>query len=602
MSEMRWKDLRDADFDALKSLAEQFGAYIDAAVEQTEMITEDVVKKHLSADNYESQTADDIRDQANMLADSFQDDLHEYASVKIKATLEDAHTELTAAQTEMVDLLDTMAGKYKVTGKADDHGLTISDELAARIENLNPPAELIERAGLSESQLAAATSRAYAAGELVDAAEAEAEEFTGVLRAIMTRAHNAEATATSILESVIDDPAEQPPPLGATYDDLIDDYKTENAERNAAFLQELASGDSEATPHGVNEWWNSLSDEERAALVEDHPDLVGGLDGIPSDTRDDVNRDLLEDELTSTNARIEEIQERMDEMFADGSHASSDGAIELLALQNELSELQERSDNAQSLQAALDDRGDNLYLLGFDTSKDGQTAVSVGNPDTAAHTAVYVPGTTSDLEGVGGLIHDAEVMQGDAARVSSDGQTAVVMWLEYDAPDNAVPFAQDGPIPPEAWSTDQALDARSDLDSFLDGLSATHNGEPHTTLMGHSYGSATIGATSAEYEIAADQVIDFASPGLTVDSAAELGVGADNVWSTRADGDVIDYALATGAMGADPIASDFGGNTFAADSIGDSGTDIHSGYLKSDGNEPNQARTTMAEIITGQKN
>lgn len=601
---MRWKDLRDTDFGSLKTLAERFGAYIGEAIEQTEMITEDVVKKHIGPEAYESQTADEVRAQANMLADGFQDDLHEYAAVKIKATLEDAHTELTAAQADMNDLLETMAGRYKVTGPADDHGLTISDALADRIEGMNPPAGLIERAGLSEADLVNVTNRAYAAGELVEAAEAEAEEFAEVLRAIMTRAHNAEATAAAVLRSTVDDPAAQPPPLGATYDDLIDDYKEADAARNLEFLRELASGDTEATPNGVNDWWNGLSEDERAALIGSHPELLGGLDGIPSETRDDVNRSLLADEITGTNARIEEIQERMDEMFADGSHVSGDGPAELLALQDELADLQERAANAESLQAALESGSgseEELLLLGFDTAEDGKAVVSVGDPDTAAHTAVYVPGTTSDLEGVGGLINDAAVLQRDAKYMAPDEQTAVVMWLDYDAPDNAMPIFQDGPFYPEAYTTDQAMDARADLNSFLDGLEATHDGESHMTLMGHSYGSVTAGATATEYQIAADQIISFASPGLTVGSADELSVGSDDVWSTRADGDIIDLAVSTGAMGSDPISSDFGGNTFEADAIGDSGTAIHSGYLKSDDNEPNQARTTMADIITGQK-
>lgn len=68
MSEMHWKDLKETDFSVLKSLADQWGTYIRDMTAQAEIITEDVVKKHLSVENFESDTADDVRHQADLLA------------------------------------------------------------------------------------------------------------------------------------------------------------------------------------------------------------------------------------------------------------------------------------------------------------------------------------------------------------------------------------------------------------------------------------------------------------------------------------------------------------------------------------------------------
>lgn len=45
----------------------------------------------------------------------------------------------------------------------------------------------------------------------------------------------------------MDDPAEQPP-LGETYDDIIDDYLREAAERNVEFPSDIVSGDSPSSP------------------------------------------------------------------------------------------------------------------------------------------------------------------------------------------------------------------------------------------------------------------------------------------------------------------------------------------------------------------
>lgn len=603
MSEMHWRDLKETDFSVLKTLADQWGTYIRDMTAQAEVITEDVVKKHLSVENFESETADDVRHQADLLSDSIQDDLHEYAMVKIKATLEDTHDELVECQAQLFDLIEVVTGEYRFEGGSNDPYVVVSDGHRERINTMDVSESLKERAGISGFNLEDDAGLREAKLALLETAETIAGELTEVLAAIMTRAHHADDDAAAILKSIVDSPAEQPPPFGATYDDLIDDYEQANAERNAAFLQELASGDAEATATGVNDWWNALTDEEREALIDSHPELIGGLDGIPADVRSPVNYHLLAAEIETNGARIEEIQAQLDQMLADGSSMSN--AEEYRDLQMELGELQEGQANATALHDALTAgtaSGEDLFLLDFDTSADGQAVVSVGNPDTAAHTAVYVPGTTTDGSNVGGSINTADTLQiaaGDAATAGEE--TAVVMWLDYDAPDNAMPPPfQDGPLWPEAYAKDQALDARSGLNSFLEGLDASHDGESHTTLMGHSYGSTTTGATAAEYQIAADQIIDFASPGLLVDTADELSVGGDNVWSTRADNDVIDLAVSIGAMGADPTAEEFGGHTFEADAVGDSDTKIHSGYLKDNGDNQNAALSTMALIITGQ--
>ncbi|WP_460497080.1 alpha/beta hydrolase [Glycomyces tarimensis] len=595
MSRMRWKDLRDTDFGVMRALAEQFDSYIASMVEQAEVLTEDVVKKHISADHYEGDTADAVRAQVGHVAESFLDDLSEYANVKIKATLEDAHEELVAAQQSLEELLvQVEAGKYKVTGPAEDHGLELSDDLLGDLSELNPPASVLSRSGFTDADLHADTGRHIVATELKKAAEAEAEELAEVLRAIMGRAHESEAKAVGVLKSILENPAEQPPPLGATYDDLIDDYEAAADARNVEFLQALASDDAEATPRGVNEWWNDLSDSEREALLEKHPDLLGPLDGIPAETRNDANLTNLDNEIADIEQQMADMEANLDE-----NPLGSDFD------QQEYLDLQHRLENLNSLQDRLQkgsDDGEDLYLLDFDSAKDGQAVVSVGNPDTADHTAVYVPGTTSDLDGISGLVDDAATIQDDAAYAAPDQETAVVIWLGYDAPDNAYPTHKDQ-VSPEAWNSNYAEAARGDLNNFMEGIDASHQGESHATLMGHSYGSSVVGATSRDYEIAADQIISFGSPGLRVDTADQLSVGGDDLWSTRADGDAISGAAQLSfPLGNDPVAPEFGGQTFESEAIGEGGGEIHSGYLEDDQNrEPNIAREHMAEIITGRK-
>lgn len=76
----------------------------------------------------------------------------------------------------------------------------------------------------------------------------------------------------------------------------------------------------------------------------------------------------------------------------------------------ELQHARDRLKGMDAIQARFDATGTNglpeAYLLGFDAEGrgDGKVILANGNPDTADHTAVYVPGTTSKLDKIGGDI------------------------------------------------------------------------------------------------------------------------------------------------------------------------------------------------------
>lgn len=46
-------------------------------------------------------------------------------------------------------------------------------------------------------------------------------------------------------------------------------------------------------PSQVNDWWTSLTDAQRKNIIEKHPAWIGNLNGIPSNTRDEANRRVL---------------------------------------------------------------------------------------------------------------------------------------------------------------------------------------------------------------------------------------------------------------------------------------------------------------------
>lgn len=386
------------------------------------------------------------------------------------------------------------------------------------------------------------------------------------------------------------------------------------AQDEAGELQELI--DSGATPEQINDWWNGLSEAERLGILEGDPALIAGLDGIPTDTRDAANRNLLDAELNrysptldgdiaALESQIAELQADWDDVVASNNE---DLIEQLIPLQDQLHALEaerDQRDALNSLQEAIAGQaqtGQDYFLLGYDSAGDGQAIVSVGNPDTADNTAVYVPGTGADMDGASaGLLDRTESMAYDASQVPGSGETAVVLWLGYDAPDNPVLNSP---------SVSYAEDASTPLASFMDGLQST-NHDPEgttTTTIGHSYGTTVIGQSASDHGgLATDQIVAVASPGMTVDHASDLGIDPDDFYATTAPGDMINLPAETaGILGPDPndtglninggsLDAGFGGTSFSSDNMDGDPVAIHSNYW----DPGNPARENMALIFTG---
>ena len=69
---------------------------------------------------------------------------------------------------------------------------------------------------------------------------------------------------------------------------------------------------------------------------------------------------------------------------------------------------------------------------------EGAAAIAMGNPDTAANTAVLVSGAGANVrEGTLADIDGVRVYE-ESNRADWANQTAVVMWVGYDAPNSGV--------------------------------------------------------------------------------------------------------------------------------------------------------------------
>lgn len=203
-------------------------------------------------------------------------------------------------------------------------------------------------------------------------------------------------------------------------------------------------------------------------------------------------------------------------------------------------------------------RPDVPVLLGY-LDDQGRAAVSLGNPDAATHNAILVPGTGHRAPGTGqdltrlegamsksGAIFDAAV----AADQSLEGKLAVTTWMGYDRPMDLGEAAFPG----------RAEAGGASLDEFLDGMHASHVGPPAVdTVVGHSYGSSVVGgAATGGNDLAADNVIAAGSPGMLVDNACDLNLGAGSqVYAMTASNDIISLAIDT-PLGAVPYGQDYG--------------------------------------------
>ncbi|GAB2963149.1 hypothetical protein GCM10027280_60010 [Micromonospora polyrhachis] len=355
-------------------------------------------------------------------------------------------------------------------------------------------------------------------------------------------------------------------------------------------------------PATVKKWWDSLTPAQRRYVTTEYPDLIGNLDGVPVSNRDMANRIVLDrdhDTLTARRAELEareaHIRALLDqgrgrELYPGSTNPTGMAFAELDRIRAERAEADGTLRGIERISQRLaDPTKPRAYLIGFSSADDGRAIVSVGNPDAANNVLTWVPGTGAELSKIGGDIIRTDRMAEDARKADPTRETAVLLWLGYDAPDSI----------PEAAQDKYADNGAPDLSRFQNGLRVTHDDEPsRNVVLGHSYGSTVIGHTVTGPGINANDLIFLGSPGVDVNSVNDLnGFPPDRVWASRAEHDMIkripDWDL---AHGNDPTRDDFGARTFRSDP-GDPDNEgkTHSAYW----DEGNEARLNVSRIVTG---
>ena len=280
-----------------------------------------------------------------------------------------------------------------------------------------------------------------------------------------------------------------------------------------------------ASPQEVASWWSSLSDDDKQWMIEQHPDVIGNLEGVDYTSRNQANRIML--------PRLQQqAKEELDAYVAKvGPHMNGPELEVFVRLSARVKALDQID---QTLKQEAD--GVPRYLMQLDPSGPNiLAAVSQNNPDDADHIGVIVPGMTTSVagNGKGGSILDyddhATVMRESAERAAGHGQkVAMVSFFGYDAPPGVI----------RASNTDMAQAGAKKLSSFLTGIDAAREhgaGDAHITVAAHSYGSTTAGiAATLVGDGVIDDLVQFGSPGSGVQDVGEFHVPEGHTYVSAA--------------------------------------------------------------------
>jgi uncharacterized protein YukE len=453
-----------------------------------------------------------------------------------------------------------------------------------------------ERVRSSRAAVTSATDRLTDAMAVVEQAAAAYQSMRGSAdRAI--RAYRGGAPAAYVTELLTG--------LREVYEHLLRSYASVLHGFEPAFA--AAAGPASTTAAGVTvpppgtdprrvaDWWRSLSPQAREELLASRFDALGRLRGLPAPVLNQANLRRIESDRARYTVSVAELNARIaDRARALGLDPWDEGALRedpaLADLLDERLDANRRVDNATAADARVREAqasGYDSYVLAYDVDgpgrKEGTLAIAYGNPDTATNVAVLVPGTTTTLEN-GFPNGEAQALRGAMDQAAPGNAT--IAWLGYDAP---------------AWDTtvatpDNAREGAGCLVSDVDGYRAAAGAQQHITVIGHSYGSVTVGY-AAMNGLAADDVAFIGSPGVGASTVDQLSPGAGHVWAGAAEHDPIVQTTSGSWFTADgssvgPYDKSFGANQFAVPDESDLRT-AHGVYYS------NESLSNLANIATG---
>jgi hypothetical protein len=269
----------------------------------------------------------------------------------------------------------------------------------------------------------------------------------------------------------------------------------------------------------------SAAQHRATALRDQHPDWAGG-DNVPPPNRRGT--------VTDSRLRYERWQRQYDAARGEARYLP----------------------DLQAVSRAVD--GADRLLLVLDTAGGAMThaAIAIGNPDTAEHVSVTVPGLNTTVDrSLPEMTEDAVKLRQESLRQLQHApghpldSVSAIAWIGYDTPqiadtDDVAAVLGGG------WDVSHgqfAWQGAHALASFYDGIAAGHQRTPlHLTAIGHSYGSLT---TSLALQLTGDHrvadVIFYGSPGVDATTPDDLQVGSGHVFTMQTPDDPIRHVFDT---------------------------------------------------------
>ncbi|MGA6152578.1 alpha/beta hydrolase [Stenotrophomonas sp. NPDC087984] len=525
----------------------------------------------------------------------------EAAKKKLEAAVEDARADKMTVNAD--GSVSYPAGGEKVDGKVPEGGRVTGSAGGDRGGSPLDPVDPSSLADALDRQAAAQHPNPYF-GRAIEYANRIAE-------AVKEATEADELWAPKLRRLKADDD------LTVSSKDWIDVEKDTGGVRKAAksYLDGIKPPPQHGDPIANAAWWRGLSPEEQDAYISLHPARVGDLDGLPAEVRDEANRTVLAEsraQVTEERTRLLRQEPQQTKVLYDPETGQAVGKVNTVEW-SKWNDRKKQLDNAISgmdiIQRRFEQTGTQdlpkAYLLGFDpfANKDGRVIIANGNPDTADHTAVFVPGTKTVLGNIDDEIDKSDRLWRQSNKLAPGESTSTITWFDYDAPRSAKP-GDAGDIDPEARHDSYASKAAPTLRHFMDGAEAAHRSATgdtaHTTLIGHSYGSTVIGDTTkypSDYRVA-DDIIAVGSPGMQVDRAADLGLNPKHVWAMAGGGEdrwVREGGRLAGLGDNRVIPTDeaFGANLMASDSPS------HGGFWNEENDRPSVSLENQAKVIVG---
>ncbi|HEX2133459.1 MAG TPA: alpha/beta hydrolase [Actinophytocola sp.] len=471
------------------------------------------------------------------------------------------------------------------------------------------------RAELSGTATSAAHDRLGQAKQIVEAAAGAYRTMRGAadnaIQVWRTRPSGMDAAATEALAARVNEA------LGGVrdgYEQTLRAYAGALGRIAPAFAETAAGEESWAStapvtgltvpppgsdPTAVAQWWAGLSETERDQLRATRFEELGRLRGLPADVLDDANRRRMEVDRARFAADQAELDARIDQRAEElGIDPADEGAMRrdpaLADLLDQRQDVTRQLENAEAAEQrvaeATEASPDGAYVLSYDPvgpgAQEGLLAVAYGNPDLADNVAVVVPGTGSTLTSFPN--GDASALRAQMDAAAPDARNVTIAWLGYDAPTWDMSVA----------TPDNAIDGGERLVSDVEGYRASAQGDQHVTVVGHSYGSVTVGYAGMN-GLAADDIAFIGSPGVGASDVDQLSSGDGHVWAGTTEHDPVvqgtsgDWFTADGSS-TGPYDESFGANQFGA-ADGGHAIDAHVGYY----DEGSESLRNLGNIATG---